>query len=313
MSAMIGKACRALMRQLKSSGWAGDLVTRGFQAWYEIPVAPTHYYSPLPDLAALREKMPRWYRESGLGGVELAVEEQLRVLEALRPYREECRNLPDFEAVTAAGYGPGYGEVEASLLHCMIRHLKPGQVIEIGSGVSTCYALEALRRNRSEGGKEFSLSCIEPYPSAKFRELAGAGRLELHAQEVQDVELGCFDRLGPDDLLFIDSSHVCKLDSDINHIYLEILPRLAKGVVIHIHDIPFPYATCHPEHPAFAVSMLWNEAALVRALLMYSRAFRIVMCQSYLHYKFPEAIKGVVERYDPSRHFPTSLWLRKVV
>jgi hypothetical protein len=81
--------------------------------------------------------------------------------------------------------------------------------------------------------------------------------------------------------------------------------------VIHIHDIPFPYLTVMPEHPFFEHSLLWNEAALVKAFMMYNEVFGVLMCQSYLHYECPDAIKSIVSSYDERKHFPPSLWLLK--
>ena len=81
--------------------------------------------------------------------------------------------------------------------------------------------------------------------------------------------------------------------------------------MIHIHDIPFPYLTVMPEHPLFEHSLLWNEAALVKAFMMYNEVFGVLMCQSYLHYECPDAIKSIVSSYDERKHFPASLWLLK--
>ena len=313
MKTAINKMFRYFLTNLKSVKFADDLVTKGFKTWYEIPVDPTHYYSPLPNMSMLKQNLHRWYQESSMAGIELALDKQMYILEQLKTYKEECRLLQSFAQITENGYGPGYGEVEAHLLHCMIRYLKPKSMIEVGSGVSTYFTLQALRKNQQDDGQEFVMSCIEPYPANKLQRLAETNNLNLQVNEVQDIPVTYFQQLDNNDILFIDSSHVSKVDSDINYLYLEILPQLKKGVVVHIHDIPFPYATCNPGHPTFPVSLLWNESALVRALLMYNGVFDIIMCQSYLHYKYPESIKAVVDIYDQQKHFPTSLWLRKVV
>jgi hypothetical protein len=135
--------------------------------------------------------------------------------------------------------------------------------------------------------------------------------VNLHAREVQDLDIEFFSGLGKNDILFIDCSHVAKVDSDVNWLYLEVLPNLNKGVVIHIDDIPFPYLTAPPEDPLFEHTMLWNESAMVKALLTFSTAFEVLMCQSYLHYEFPELIHEVIGHYDRQKHFPAALWLAK--
>ena len=151
--------------------------------------------------------------------------------------------LPHFAQVTQDGYGQGYGEVEAHLLYMILRHFKPAQCIEVGSGVSTFYPLNALRANRERDGVNSNMTCIEPYPNSKLRELVTGHRVRLRECEVQDIELSAFEELSANDVLFIDSSHVSKKDSDVEFLYLEVLPRLRNGVVIHIHDMPFPMPT----------------------------------------------------------------------
>ena len=110
--------------------------------------------------------------------------------------------------------------------------------------------------------------CVEPYPMPKLRNLVAQRKVTAYERQVQDVECGMFEQLAAGDILFIDSSHVSKVDSDVNFLFFEILPRLRKGVMVHLHDIPFPYMTCPPGHSMYEKSMLWNEAALLRAFLM---------------------------------------------
>jgi hypothetical protein len=111
--------------------------------------------------------------------------------------------------------------------------------------------------------------------------------------------------------LFIDSSHIAKVGSEVNYLYLEVLPRLRPGVFIHIHDIPFPYPTPEPEAWIFREHQFWNEAALVQALLCGNPLFEVVLCTSWLHHLHPEVLTSAFRSYDPSRHVPSSLWLRR--
>jgi predicted O-methyltransferase YrrM len=298
-----------LMRRYPS--FAEDLIQKAFESRYEISVPATHYYSPLPDIPILKRRLNRWHKKGDFEGVRWNLEPQRDLLKKLKSYTRECGALPSFERITDAGYGQGYGEVEAHLLHCMVRYLRPRKVIEVGSGVSTYFMLNALQMNASSDKKEFELVCVEPFPSQRLKEWVRANQVELHAAEVQDVALGRFESLGRNDILFIDSSHVSKMDSDVNWLYLEVLPRLKEGAVVHIHDIPFPYLTPPTDHPLFTTSLLWNEAALVKAFLLFNNAFEILLCESLLHYEDPAALREVVELYDHKKHFPASLWLVK--
>jgi predicted O-methyltransferase YrrM len=292
---------------------AEQLAKKALEVRYEIPVAPTHYYSPLPDIAAVKNKLSRWYKRGTFEGIDINIDKQKYFLEQLKEYKEECDSLPNFAQVTEEGYGLGYGEVEAHFLHCMIRHLKPRQIIEIGSGVSTFFSLNALQINTHQDNNHSQMVCIEPYPNPKLQELVIKNKVVLREKEVQDVEIELFRELNENDILFIDSSHVSKVDSDVNWLYLEVLPILKKGVVIQIHDIPFPYLGIPLDHPLFNLFLLWNEAALVKAFLLFNEAFEIIMCQSYLHFDCPETIREVVSIYDEKKHFPSSLWLVKTM
>lgn len=302
-----------VLRWLKRHGKASGTISDTFQFWYDLPVGPVHYYSPLPDVSKARKNLARWNRESQLPAVGMNVERQASFIQKLKPFSSECASLPIFSKITEAGYGPGYGEVEAYFLHCMIRYLKPGRIIEVGSGVSTFFALNALDMNRKDSNHASAeMHCVEPYPSKKLEELQSEKRIILQVKEVQDVPASFFESLGENDILFIDSTHAGKIDSDVFYIYLEILPRLKTGVVVHIHDIYFPYLTCPPEHPVFPLTMLWNENAICQSFLAFNDAFEILMCQSYLHFKQPSAISDFLSVYDRERHFPSSLWLRRV-
>ena len=284
-----------------------------FARRYSLPFPPTHYYSPLPDLTLVKSNFQRWYKESQAPGIDWNFEEQCRLTEKTAEYAGEMSGLPTFACVAQDGYGPGYGEVEAYLLYMLLRHLKPSRCIEVGSGVSTFYTLNALRTNREKDGVASRLTCVEPYPNEKLRELVSRDDVYLHACEVQNLEFRVFEELQPNDVLFIDTSHVSKMDSDVDFLYLEVLPRLHSGVVIHIHDMPFPMPAIPPEHRLFDSYLFWNEAALVKAFLLFNPAFKVMMCQSYLHRRASAVLKNAVPVYNPNLHFPSSLWLRKVV
>ena len=287
------------------------LMNRMFEIWYDMPFPPSHYYSPLPNVRSLKQNLARWYKEDTSPGIDWNVQEQLALLEELRPYYAEVAALPTFSQVTQDGYGPGYGEIEALLLYMMLRRAKPARVVEIGSGVSTYYTLTALETNRKRDNVASTLTCVEPYPKDKLRTLAAERNVGLHECQVQDAGLDIFHELGANDVLFIDSSHVSKKDSDVDFLFLEVLPRLREGVLIHIHDIAFPMPALPLDHFLFDTYLFWNENALVKAFLLFNTSFRIEMCQSYLHHRNPDALKAIIPIYNPQTHFPTSLWLRR--
>jgi predicted O-methyltransferase YrrM len=303
----------AMCLKALESARVDQLVSRLFQVWYDMPFPPVHYYSPLPDIRSVKRNLPRWYKEDISPGIDWNVQEQLELAKHIVPYACETNSLPPFSRVTEDGYGPGYGEIEAHLLYMILRYLKPSKVVEVGSGVSTFYTLTALRTNRARENVESNMTCVEPYPNDKLHALVSEHSVHLQECEVQNIDCATFQELSANDVLFIDSSHVSKKDSDVEFLFLEVLPRLHKGVVIHIHDIPLPMPAPPVEHPMFDTFLFWNESALVRAFLMFNTAFRVIMCQSYLHHVRPEVLKTLVPIYNPQLHFPSSLWMQKVV
>ncbi len=274
------------------------------------------YYSPLPVLPDLVKSRARWDRPSELAGVAYDLEAMQSLLEALAEHHaEEYLQLPDYRQVKTFGYGPGFTTVDAMVTYWMLRELKPRRYVEVGSGLSTYYASLAAARNAEEGAP-CALSCVDPYATAKVRTIAG---LAVVAEPVQSVGPEYFRRLGDGDVLFIDSTHVVKIDGDVPHLYLEVVPRLRPGVVIHAHDIHFPYNVPHPaEQYVFAAKWpsYWTETMLLQAFLAFNPAFEIILsapllrfhCQDFLRATLPDY--RPVEAADYDTHFG-SLWFRR--
>ncbi len=277
----------------------------------ELHLMPVHFYSPIPDTRELRKNFKSWYREGDLAGVDFRLNEEIALVnEGLRAYAAECNKLPAYSEVLAQGYGEGFSAVDAHILHTMIRHVKPRKMIEVGSGVSTVFSLNALSQNNQETGAPSRLTCIEPYPLDGLCKLQRESVIDLVRKPVQEVSLELFRTLGPNDVLFIDSSHVLKLDSDVSYLYLEVLPNLNKDVIIHIHDISWPYPTPPPEEWIFKRHMFWTEASLLHAFLIHNSAFKILLCSSYLYHKSPDVLPSVFE-VSPT-NTPSSMWLQKI-
>ena len=295
--------------------WENFLWTKlfSFGELFGLSILPTHFYSPVPDTRILRQTFKRWYSPSSLGGVKIDVPMQEAFLHHLAAHKQECDVLTDYDDVTKRGLGEGYNIVDAHTLYLVLRHFKPRTMIEVGSGVSTFFALEALAKNNIENNTQAAITCIEPFPRRGLEKLAAEGKVRLTVEFVQNVPIETFQQLGENDVLFIDSSHVLKTDSDVQYLYLEILPRLNKGVVIHIHDIFFPYPTPEPETWIFRQHQFWNESPLVQAFLAFNPAFEILLCGSYMHHNAPKPLQDVVSVYDPAKNFTGSLWIKKVL
>lgn len=273
------------------------------------------YYSVLPVSATLKRNQQRWFKPSSLSGVKYDLEEMKRLVSRLTTqYADEYSAIAGYEENKSKGYGPGYTAVDARFLYYMLRDLKPRRYVEVGSGLSTFYCSLANKRNARDGAP-ISITCIEPHPYAALKTLE---EVEVHQREVQDVEASEFDQLEADDVLFIDSSHTVKIDGDVPYLYLEILPRLRKGVIVHIHDIPFPYNVPYPpqlwifgqQWPSF-----WNEAMLLQAFLCYNETYEIFLSAPLLRYFDEPFLKANIPEYETVEENPntfSSIWLRKI-
>jgi hypothetical protein len=280
-------------------------------------VLPKHYHNPVADYAWLLRNKPLWARRSDLSGIEWDLDRQLAWLrEACERHLAEVLGLCAYREITATAWGPGYGPIESEVLHCFMRSHQPRRVVEVGSGVSTVCALRAVEQNLREGSTGTEFISIEPFPG---RCLSGLKGIHLISKRVQELELSFFDRLEAGDLLFIDSSHAVKTGSDVLFLYLEVIPRLRAGVVIHIHDIGLPYV-----YPRDVLSHFhaWQETALLVALLQGNQHLRVLCCLSALHYDRRAEMARILPDYrpqietgeglaeaDPQGHFPSSIWL----
>ena len=155
--------------------------------------------------------------------------------------------------------------------------MKPRQVVEVGGGYSTRIAARALTRNQQEG-RDGGLKCIEPYPESRLTDEIAQNN--LIAKPVQDVDVEFFAELEANDILFIDSSHTVKFGSDVNYLFLEILPTLKPGVWIHVHDIFFPKD--YPEEWLLEKRLALNEQYLLEAFLAFNTSFSIRLSNHWL-------------------------------
>jgi hypothetical protein len=123
------------------------------------------------------------------------------------------------------------------------------------------------------------------------------------------MSLAEFSILERGDILFIDSSHVAKTGSDVNYLYFEVLPRLASGVHMHIHDIHMPHE--YSREWVIDENRSWNEQYLVRALLMFSNGFRVTFGCNFAHSKFPELVRQALKLPNGRSFGGGSLWIER--
>lgn len=271
-------------------------------------VPPGHYYSPVPAVADVRAQADRIFgpMPRTLAGIDLNEEGQLALLSALERYYPE---LP-FAAKPQAGhrYGldnPGYAWSDGIFLYAMLRHLAPRRIVEIGSGNSSCLILDV---NDLYFGGRVKCTFIEPEP-ARFQSLIRPDErdaVDLAATPLQDVPLATFETLAAGDILFVDSSHVSKAGSDVNHLFAEVLPRLRAGVYVHFHDVFHPFE--YPSEWVYA-GRAFNEAYVLRAFLAFNDCFEIVLFNTFLERFHTERFAARMPLC--LRNWGGSIWLRR--
>lgn len=273
------------------------------------------YYSPLRPLAELEAKVDRWFRPSRMGGIDYDLEAMMSRLEAmLATYGAEYLALPTYGELKGRKHGPGFTEVDALVLYLTLRHEKPARYLEIGSGLSTDYAVLAAARNAAEG-RPMRMTVVDPFMTAATRAHAG---VEVVPREAQDLPLERFTELRAGDVLFIDSTHIVRIDGEVPYLVLEVLPALQPGVLVHVHDVHFPFnVPCHPG--AYLFDRRWpmpfTEAMLVQAYLSGNPRVAIEMSTPLLRHHQEGFLRRVVPGYRPldPEDFDThhgSLWLR---
>jgi len=270
---------------------------------------PGHFYSPIPSSDDSRRADAVWdsplTRE--IPGIDLRADAQLELLGSLQAFFAEqpFRDQPQ-DGLRYYYNNPAYFQTDGLFLYAMIRHLRPRRVIEIGSGFSSCVFLDTS--DRFFAG-EIDCTFIDPFPRNLLRRItdADAGRLKNVPKKVQDVPLSTFAELATGDVLFIDSTHTCKPGSDVNYLLFYVLPCLAPGVVVHVHDVFYPFE--YPRKWLLAHNP-WNEIYALRAFLQYNQAFRIELFSSYLGYFYPD---NFYQNWPLSgRDGGGSIWLRKL-
>jgi len=278
---------------------------------------PGHFYSPIPSEAEVRARQETIFDVSSpsVAGIDLNETLQLQLFAALAPfYPEQPFPRTKQDDLRYFFENPAFSYFDAIIFHSLIRYLKPQHVIEIGSGYSSCVLLDTNERFFNDG---IACTFIEPYPEllTSLLKPSDSTRITLMPRNLQDVDLGVLTRLEPNDILFVDSSHVSKTGSDVNYVFFEILPRLIPGVYVHFHDIFHPF-----EYPREWVyqGRAWNEAYLLHAFLQYNEAFSVQLFNSFLeHFHRDLVAREMPLCLDHSQQsmIPTSaqsIWLKKL-
>jgi predicted O-methyltransferase YrrM len=299
-------------------------IFRGLQR-IGVNVSPNHFYWPIPDLKDLERR--EWHLYLG-SGYDLRLDEQVTFAEEIvAAHLEECDFGDGPSEDGAYHFNNGFFEtVDAEVAYAMLRHYKPSCVIEVGSGYSTRVLAKAMRANREHDGIEGKLITIDPDPD-RLPTNGIEDFVTYLQQPVQDIDLDVFKKLDSGDVLFIDSSHVAGVGSDVVREYLEILPVLKPGVIIHVHDIFLPCD--YPRDAVLHHFWFWSEQYLLQAFLTFNSNFQVLWASSAMQFFYPSVLERCFPRWkhsylsmssakrrlipsiDDERVWPSSFWMRR--
>jgi Methyltransferase domain len=271
-----------------------------------LQVVVKSFYSPIPDLKHVPEST--WLRESELAGIQFDLDRQLDYLAELRTY------LTEFRPADRAGGDPdsyflengSYGRVDADVLYAIVRAAKPKRIIELGSGHTTLVVARACLENEREGAPVEYLA-FDPYPGVARADLPGL--TELARVPAEELSPERFAELGANDLLIVDTTHTVKIGGDVNHVVLDLLPGLGRGVLVHFHDIFLPWE--YPRKWAEDYGLFWNEQYLLQAFLSLNDEFEILCALYALARSRPDDLRELIASWRDDA-VPGAFWIRRI-
>ncbi len=254
------------------------------------------FNSPLVDPLTLSPET--WERPAPMPGLNLDLDRQLEEIERrLARFFPELRDEGAFKLAN-----PMYGALDAHVLYALVRQRQPMRVLELGSGYSTLVIQQALAAN-GEGARH---EIVDPYPSPLLTGIAD--RVAVRPESAATVERTPFEALGPNDMLFVDTTHTVRPGGEVVRIVLELLATLRPGVIVHFHDFFRPFEYPRALYEQFDVH--WQEHYLLQGFLAYNPGFAVLLANHALwrlrRRQILRLLPGLAEEIEPS-----ALWLER--
>jgi len=223
-----------------------------FEIWEEkgVHITPVHFYEPIPYTKEIKEE--DWKRKPLKEYMLFNKKAEERINKMVKKYEKELKENEISKGQSSFEH--------KKILYSIIRGTKPKRIIEIGSGATTEVMIKA---NKHKG----KLTSIDPYGKKRKG-------VKMVKKKLEDYEGKIEKELKKRDILFIDSTHNVKIGNDVWKLYLNIIPKLKKGIIIHIHDI-----NIEGEYDKEFVKrnrIFWNEQYLLECFLMFNKEFEII-------------------------------------
>ncbi|MBM3709999.1 MAG: class I SAM-dependent methyltransferase [Actinobacteria bacterium] len=262
-----------------------------------------HYYEPLFNTKYLKKSLRE---DRALPGIDFNLEEQLDILSRFH-FNDELIKFPLEKRKDTEFYynNESFKSGDAEYLYNAVRLFQSKKIVEIGSGISTLMIINAIKQNKLDNSRyECEHICIEPYGA----DWLDKTNVRIIRRKCEDVDKQIFTELEQNDILFIDSSHIIRPQGDVLFEYLEVLPILKSGVLVHIHDIFTPKDYLDE----WVGVMFWNEQYLLEAFLTFNNEFKIIGALNYLmHNHFNELSKKCPILRNERDREPGSFWIMK--
>lgn len=258
-----------------------------------VSIVPNHYYLPIRDLRAIERTRSEWAipvpsNERNIPSIAQQTEWLRAALDSTTPEELHRADASHGHALLTQA-GPGYNRWDAQVLYAFVSHYRPNKIVEVGAGCST----EIMQQAAAQVDSTLDHTCIDPNPAEWLRTSA----VTLIPRRVQACSLEIFDELDAGDLLFIDSSHVVATGSDAVYLITRVIPSLRPGVIVHFHDIYFPYLFNH--HVTTTV-FDWQESALLYAYCLGNDAFALECSLSWINHEAPHVLAELLFDYAPA-------------
>lgn len=268
---------------------------------------PGHFYSPIINIEEIVGQEDEIFNPNkAIGDIDLNEQGQYLLINKFKEYY----SLIDFPVEPTSDYryyynNQAYSYSDVIFLFSILMHFRPKRIVEIGCGFSSAALLDI---NEKHFNGELKITFIEPYADLLKSIARPTDVYELLETRIQNVDLNLFATLDENDILFIDTSHVAKTNSDVLFEIFEILPRLKKGVKIHIHDIFYPFE--YPKVWVIDQKRNWNEIYFIRAFLMNNDSYKIIAFNTFLEKNYENWFKENMPLC--LENLGGSIWLEKV-
>lgn len=282
---------------------------RWFENQQKLMFVPAgHFYSPIVDQQFVSSRWDSLYRQAATEqNIDLNESTQILFLDDIKktakilPFAEhKADNLRYHYENGAFLYGDGITYA------AMLQKYRPKRIVEIGAGFSSALALDVIDRMPDYRP---DIRFIDPYPQLAH-ELVGSNpnaNVSIEETFIQDVDPASFDNLEADDFYFMDTTHIIKTGSDVLYHFEKVLPRLKSGVILHLHDIFYPFE--YPSSFVFDVKLSWNELYYFRAFMVNNSEYEVLFFNSFMTHKHLKLMTEACPLFE--KNGGASIWLRK--